>query len=99
MAEAGNPVARAEWIETMRVAKVILPPAAVAPLAVYLATDEATGITGSVLAVRAGHVALYSEPVAIKAMDKEKGWWTVDELIEKVPKVLLEGYQSRAAAA
>ena len=101
-ADAGTPVAKAEWIDTLKAAtgpQAILPPEAVAPLVVYLATEEAATISGVVLTVRAGHVALYSEPAQVKAMDKKDGWWTVDELVEKIPEVLLEGYQNLAAAA
>ena len=71
-------------------------PETVAPFIVYLCTDAAADINGQVFDVTGGNIAIYSEPVKKKSIVKKKGLWTVGELIELVPKVLLEGYKNPA---
>jgi NAD(P)-dependent dehydrogenase (short-subunit alcohol dehydrogenase family) len=71
-------------------------PETVTPLIVYLCTDEAADINGQVFDVTGGNIAIYSEPVKKKSIVKEKGLWTVEELIDQVPKALLEGYKNPA---
>ena len=71
-------------------------PETVAPFIVYLCTDEAADINGQVFDVTGGNIAIYSEPVKKKSIDKQKSLWTIEELTELVPKVLLEGYQNPA---
>ncbi len=73
-------------------------PEPVAPFVVYLATDEAANISGSTFSLQGGHIGLLSEPADITALDRKEGIWTVDELIEQAPKVLLKGYKSKAPA-
>jgi NAD(P)-dependent dehydrogenase (short-subunit alcohol dehydrogenase family) len=69
-------------------------PETVTPFIVYLCTDEAAEINGQVFDVTGGNIAIYSEPVKKKTITKEEGLWKVDELVELVPKVLLEGYSN-----
>ena len=69
-------------------------PETVTPFIVYLCTDEAADINGQMFDVTGGNIAIYSEPVKKKDINKEEGLWTVEELIELVPKVLLEGYSN-----
>ncbi|MDH5695249.1 MAG: SDR family NAD(P)-dependent oxidoreductase [Dehalococcoidia bacterium] len=71
-------------------------PETVTPLILYLCTDEAADINGQVFDVTGGNIAIYSEPVKKKTIIKQEGLWTVEELIDQVPKVLLEGYQNPA---
>jgi NAD(P)-dependent dehydrogenase (short-subunit alcohol dehydrogenase family) len=71
-------------------------PETVAPFIVYLCTDAAADINGQVFDVTGGNIAIYSEPVKKKSINKTKGPWTVDELIQLVPGVLLEGYKNPA---
>ncbi len=71
-------------------------PEMLAPFIAYLATQEAANISGSVFGVHGNHIGLYSEPTEIAVLDKEKGLWTVDELIKQAPKVLFKGYKSKA---
>jgi len=71
-------------------------PETVTPLIVYLCTEEAADINGQVFDVTGGDIAIYSEPVKKKSIVKKEGLWTVEELIEQVPKVLLEGYKNPA---
>jgi 3-oxoacyl-[acyl-carrier protein] reductase len=69
----------------------------IAPLIVYLASDEAAKISGSVFHIKGGNVGLYSEPEIKKALYKPSGYWTVDELKTLLPGTVLEGYKSIAA--
>lgn len=72
------------------------PPETVTPFIIYLCTDEAADINGQVFDVTGNNIAIYSEPVKKKVLEKEEDLWSVEELIEQVPKVLLEGYQNPA---
>ncbi|MBA7625431.1 putative short-chain type dehydrogenase/reductase [subsurface metagenome] len=72
------------------------PPETVTPFIIYLCTDEAADINGQVFDVTGNNIAIYSEPVKKKVLGKEEGLWSVEELSEQVPKVLLEGYQNPA---
>jgi NAD(P)-dependent dehydrogenase (short-subunit alcohol dehydrogenase family) len=71
-------------------------PETVAPFIIYLCTDEAADINGQVFDVTGGDIAIYSEPVKVRSIDKAQGLWTVEELIKQVPKVLLQGYKNPA---
>ena len=71
-------------------------PETVTPLIVYLCTDEAADINGQVFDVTGGNIAIYSEPLKKKSIDKREGLWTLEELIDQVPRILLEGYQNPA---
>ncbi len=71
-------------------------PETVGPFIVYLCTEEAADINGQVFDVTGGDIAIYSEPVKRKTITKKQGLWTVEELIEQVPKMLLEGYKNPA---
>jgi len=69
-------------------------PEAAGALVAYLATDEAADINGQVFYVVGGDVAIYSEPMRKESIHKDEGFWTVAELIEQVPKILLKGYKN-----
>ncbi|MFC1952726.1 SDR family NAD(P)-dependent oxidoreductase [Chloroflexota bacterium] len=72
-------------------------PETVAPFPVYLCTEEASDINGQVFDVTGSNIAIYSEPVKMKAIDKE-GMWTIEELIKQVPGILPDGYKNPAPA-
>ena len=67
-----------------------------APFIAYLATDEAKGISGTVFSTYGNHYAIYSNPEQIHSINKDKGMWTVDELVKIVPKELLKDYENPA---
>jgi NAD(P)-dependent dehydrogenase (short-subunit alcohol dehydrogenase family) len=74
-------------------------PEFVAPAVVYLATDAAANINGLVVRSAGGTVGVYSEPSIVKIIHKnyrKEGSWTVDELADLVPKILLVGYVNPA---
>ena len=66
-------------------------PEYVAPMVVYLCTDQAGGINGQVFGAAGGSVWLFSKPQEIKTIFKSEGMWTLDELLELVPGTLAKG--------
>ena len=63
----------------------------IAPIVVYLATDEAKDITGRFIYAAGGDVCIYTEPIQLTAAHRflrKPGKWTVDELSEIIPSVL-----------
>jgi NAD(P)-dependent dehydrogenase (short-subunit alcohol dehydrogenase family) len=66
------------------------PPETIPPLLIYLCTDEASDLNGLVFDVFGQEIFIYSEEVK-NSIKKEKDLWTIEELIELVPKVLLKG--------
>ncbi len=73
-------------------------PETVTPFLIYLCGDKAADINGQVFDVTGGNIAFYSEPVKAKTINKTEGMWTVEELEDLVPRVLLEGYTNPAPA-
>ncbi|RLC92669.1 MAG: hypothetical protein DRI39_07895 [Chloroflexi bacterium] len=74
-------------------------PEFVPPIVTYLCTDAASGINGVVFRATGGTVGVYSEPVITRIIYKNHtrgDKWTVDELEELVPKILLPGYVNPA---
>ena len=71
------------------------PPAAetVPPLVLYLCTNEAANITGHLFRILGGHIAHCWLPLDRTYIKKPEGLWTIEELSEQVPKVLLKGYE------
>jgi len=65
-------------------------PEDIAPVVVWLASDEAAHVNGRTFFVQTGTVALYSEPVQEKAILKVGGW-TIDELFMYMPTTLAAG--------
>jgi NAD(P)-dependent dehydrogenase (short-subunit alcohol dehydrogenase family) len=65
-------------------------PEDVASFVTWLASDEAGNVNGYDFAVQGGHIALYSQPVEVKSIDKVGGW-TVAELRRVAPLTLAAG--------
>jgi NAD(P)-dependent dehydrogenase (short-subunit alcohol dehydrogenase family) len=59
--------ARVERVKTMGAEKI-------APLAVFLASDLAKGVTGQIFAVRRNEVFLMSQPRPIRSIHRSEGW-------------------------
>ena len=66
------------------------PPESIAPMIVYLATDEAANINGQVFDIVGGDISIMSGPVERKTIRKTEGFWTLEELIAEVPRKLAE---------
>ena len=58
-------------------------PEKIAPLAVYLASDRAEGISGQIFSVRNNEVFLFSQPRPIRSLHRADGW-TPDKLDAKL---------------
>ncbi len=70
-------------------------PEYVAPMAVFLCTDEAWNINGKIFAVAGGGIALLQEEVPLRTIVKQ-GAWTFAELRELVPGRLMFGLPNPA---
>jgi NAD(P)-dependent dehydrogenase (short-subunit alcohol dehydrogenase family) len=67
----------------------VVGPEFVAPIVVYLATDEAKDITGQFIFSSAGYIRVLALPFQEPEAEVHKdGRWTVDELIEILPKMV-----------
>jgi NAD(P)-dependent dehydrogenase (short-subunit alcohol dehydrogenase family) len=62
-------------------------PEDIAPLVVWLASDDAANVNGRTFYVERGRIGLYSEPVLEKQLVKAGGW-TIDELFMFMPTAL-----------
>ncbi len=65
----------------------------VAPMTVYLCTDEAWNINGKIFHVAGGQVSLAAEETPVRQISKS-GKWEVGELISLLPAHLLFGVQN-----
>jgi NAD(P)-dependent dehydrogenase (short-subunit alcohol dehydrogenase family) len=66
-----------------------MPPDYVAPMACFLATDDAWNINGQIFLVYGGTVSLLAHPTPYRTIFKPgDGLWTLDELAEMVPGVM-----------
>lgn len=59
-------------------------PEGIAPLVVWLASDDAANVNGRTFFVEKGRIGLYSEPILEKQLVKDGGW-TIDELFKLMP--------------
>ncbi len=71
-----------------------MPPEGVAPMVVYLCTDEAANINGRTFMVRGNQVGLYSEPQTERVIFAPGDLWTVDQLAAVVPQTLSAGLRN-----
>ncbi|MFZ9049292.1 MAG: SDR family NAD(P)-dependent oxidoreductase [Steroidobacteraceae bacterium] len=46
----------------------------IAPLAIYLASDAASGVSGQIFGVRANELYLFSQPRILRSMQRSDGW-------------------------
>jgi 3-oxoacyl-[acyl-carrier protein] reductase len=70
-------------------------PELVAPMAAYLASDDAWNINGYIFGVAGTSVSVLHHPNAYRTLWKP-GMWTVDELIDQVPSQLMQGIPNPA---
>jgi 3-oxoacyl-[acyl-carrier protein] reductase len=70
-------------------------PEAVCPFILYLASDRAKDVTGTVFTLAGNNIGMHQFPVVCKSMTKPgKEYWTMDELIASVDRGLFKGYQN-----
>ncbi len=61
-------------------------PEDVAPLVVWLASDEAANVNGRTFSVQTGKIALYSEPIEERTITADVPW-TTDDVFAKLPSI------------
>lgn len=72
-------------------------PEYIAPFVIYLATDAAAKISGSVFNVGGNGIGLYSEPeIARSLMKSGNEPWTIEELTQQAPRGLFNDYHPPA---
>jgi 3-oxoacyl-[acyl-carrier protein] reductase len=74
-----------------------MPPEAVAPLVVYLCTDEAANINGRDFAVMGRQVGLYTIPSVERAIFAPGPIWTLDELASVFQQTIGQGLRNEFA--
>jgi NAD(P)-dependent dehydrogenase (short-subunit alcohol dehydrogenase family) len=62
-------------------------PEGIAPLVVWLASDDAANVNGRTFFVERGRIGFYSEPVLERQLVKDGGW-TIDELFKFMPSTM-----------
>jgi NAD(P)-dependent dehydrogenase (short-subunit alcohol dehydrogenase family) len=67
----------------------------VAPMTVYLCTDEAWNVNGKIFHVAGGQVSLAAEETPVRQISKD-GRWEIDELLYLVPTHLMFGVENPA---
>ncbi len=69
-----------------------------APFVCYLASDAGANISGSIFAVGGNTISMYSESIMGNNLTKfDAKPWTMEELLQQVPRGLLAGYKNPAA--
>jgi hypothetical protein len=71
-------------------------PDRVVPFLLYLCTDAASRVSASVFNLGGNNIDLYAEPVIERRLAKFGDPWTLEELMQQVPRSLLAGYKSPA---
>ncbi len=61
------------------------PPEAIAPLVVWLCSDEASNVSGRTFLIAGNQIGLYSEPQIVADVRTEQGW-SVDEVAKLLPE-------------
>jgi NAD(P)-dependent dehydrogenase (short-subunit alcohol dehydrogenase family) len=64
---------------------ISLDPAEIAPIIVYLATDEAKNITGQFIYAAGGDFCIFDRPMQPRIYVRKIGKWTVDEIGDVMP--------------
>ena len=71
----------------------------IGPFIAYLASDAAANVSGTVFNIGGSGVGIFADAEVIKSITKYGGSWTVEELMQQVPRGLLAGYRSRVATS
>ena len=70
-------------------------PEALCPFVLYLCTDYAKEVTGTVFTLAGNNINMHSEPVISKTLCKPGAeYWTIDELTKEAPRALFRGYKN-----
>jgi multifunctional beta-oxidation protein len=66
-------------------------PEDIAPLIVYLASEQAGNVNGCIFEVWRGHVGIFVDPPPVEQVVWKDGRWTVEELMKVLPETLTRG--------
>jgi 3-oxoacyl-[acyl-carrier protein] reductase len=97
MQQAAERARAAGVVRTGAGALSAMSPEAIAPLVVYLATDEAATVNGRDFAVSRNRIGLYTLPEVEQTIFAPGAIWTVDELAEVFPQTIGQGLQNEFA--
>ncbi len=75
-----------------------MPPAKIAPLAVYLLSDAARDVTGQVFAVRKNEIFLISQPRPLRSVHRSEGWTPQDIAAHAIPALAPDFYDLDVSA-
>jgi NAD(P)-dependent dehydrogenase (short-subunit alcohol dehydrogenase family) len=78
------PVAQTRMSENVPMELQMGQPEDVAPMVVYLLSDEARHVTGQVYTVNGGHIAVWNQPQEVRSMDTESGHWTPQDIAARL---------------
>jgi len=67
-------------------------PEHIAPVVVWLATEEAANVNGATFYISSNDIGIYAEPAVTQKITKAEGFWTVDELVTVTPKELTNNW-------
>jgi 3-oxoacyl-[acyl-carrier protein] reductase len=68
---------------------------ALCPFLLYLCTDQAKDITGTVFTLAGNEIGMHQFPIITKTLNKfGRDYWTVEELTHQAPRSLLRGYSN-----
>jgi NAD(P)-dependent dehydrogenase (short-subunit alcohol dehydrogenase family) len=83
----------AAWRGTDRVLQTVdvNQPEDIAPLVVYLASEQAGNVNGCIFEVWRGHVGIFVDPPPVEQVAWKDGRWTADELMKVLPETLTRG--------
>ena len=91
-ADSPENIARIERMKKMQSAKI-------APLAVYLASDEAAGVSGQIFGVRANEIYLFNQIRMIRSVHREGGWTPAEIASHAIPALEPAFADNNGAAA
>ena len=101
------PVAKTRMSENVPMEIQMGEPEDVAPMVVYLLSDQASSVTGQIYTVSGGKIAVWNQPEEVRAMYKD-GRWSPDEIAAQLDDAVgqermslidrLEEYRQAAAA-
>ena len=70
-------------------------PEALCPFLLYLCTDHAKDVTGTVFTLAGNRISMHSLPVVSHTLYKPgKDYWTLDELAVEAPRAMFKGYKN-----
>jgi 3-oxoacyl-[acyl-carrier protein] reductase len=69
-------------------------PEGVGPLLVFLASDAAAKVSGSVFSSSASNIGMFCDAEIRRSITKSDGSFTVEEIMQQVPRSLLAGYET-----